>query len=273
MLITRGTCGSIWHLKHVFAMNGHNLIFVAPVRLELKKGAKDAGSEFRVNGVPITAHLTAFDEMGFEAIVEDVSVLCENAEQGFRGQSPPFEKLFAVLWLHIEVAVRLTSAVLPRLVAHGSGNILNAASIAAFETRPIVATYHAAKAFFFSLSESLTKEGSDTCLTVVARCPGAVDTALLDKAGMEESRALQKAYLKKPRAVAESARKVGIAGERMVILGALNKASGSARWLTTESAHAGSSQEFYEDMPAGDYGGGWDEEIFHAGNTRQLIRC
>lgn len=150
--------------------------------------------------------------------------------------------------LNIEAVLRLTSALLPRMVQRNRGGLLNTASVAGFQPGPSMATYHATKAFVLSWSEALAQELSETEVTVTALCPGPTDTDFFEKAGMENSFAFQKANLMAPQDVARIGYEAFAKGERVVVAGALNKAMVAGRHLMPESLQAAVNEKMYEDV-------------------------
>ena len=58
------------------------------------------------------------------------------------------------------------------MVKLGRGRLLNTASVAGFEPGPMLAVYHASKAFVLSWSEALAIELEETAVSVTALCPG-----------------------------------------------------------------------------------------------------
>ena len=74
--------------------------------------------------------------------------------------------------------VRLTTALLPRMLERGRGQILNVSSVAARLSPPGEAAYAASKAALTAWSESLAVELWDTPLSVHLLNPGVVDTEL-----------------------------------------------------------------------------------------------
>ena len=252
-LITGATSGIGLHLAHVFARNGHHVVLVAPDRAELETIAGDIRARFGVGAEIIAADLTRIEDPAatFGDVAGRVGILCNNAGHGTRGrfEEIPVEKHLAMIALNIEAVVRLTAFFLPRLIARGSGRVLNTASIAGFEPGPTLATYHATKAFVLSLTESLATENAETGVTFTALCPGPVDTDFFEKAGMPESFAFQKANLMAPQEVAEAAYRAAMDGERVVVPGALNKINVFSRRLTPESAQAKINEKLYADVP------------------------
>ena len=74
--------------------------------------------------------------------------------------------------------VRLTTALLPRMLERGRGQILNVSSVAARLSPPGEAAYAASKAALTAWSESLAVELWDTPVSVHLLNPGVVDTEL-----------------------------------------------------------------------------------------------
>ena len=242
------------HLAHEFARNGHRVILVAPVEAELREVAQqlqtNGGGEAIVIAKdleqPNAAH-EIFDELQQRGVTVDI--LVNNAGRGQRGKYSeiPLEQDLSMVRLNIEAVLRLTKLFLPPMLARGRGRILNTASVAGFEPGPMLAVYHASKAFVLSLSESLATELEDTGITVTALCPGPTDTDFFPKAGMMETRAFQHAMA--PQDVAKTGYKAVMDGERVVVAGAMNKVMVSARRILTEEAQAAQNQKLYEELP------------------------
>jgi NAD(P)-dependent dehydrogenase (short-subunit alcohol dehydrogenase family) len=79
--------------------------------------------------------------------------------------------------------VRLTSALLPRMLERGSGQILNVSSVAARLSPPGEAAYAASKAAVTAWSECLAVEVWDTPVSVHLLNPGVIDTDLFHLPG------------------------------------------------------------------------------------------
>lgn len=111
-----------------------------------------------------------------------VDVLVNNAGFGTYG---PFADVDArreheLVAVNVDALVRLTHAVLPRMLARGRGGIVNVASTIAFQPGTYQATYGASKAFVLSLSQALWAETRGTGVTVTALCPGPTRTGFVD---------------------------------------------------------------------------------------------
>jgi short-subunit dehydrogenase len=254
-LITGASSGIGYHLAREFAANGQHLALVAPDQAELDQIATRLGDEFGVDVLPIGCDLE--HEASAERVAATVAdaglvvhTLVNNAGHGHHGLfwQVPLATHLSLLRLNVEAVLRLTSRILPEMVSRGRGRLLNVASVAGFEPGPTVAVYHATKAFVLSWSEALAVELEDTGVSVTTLCPGPTDTDFFPKAGMLETRAFQKAALMAPQDVAAAGYKALMAGDRLVIPGASNKAMVFARRFMTENAQAKMNEALYQEV-------------------------
>lgn len=254
-LVTGATSGIGLHLALELARNGHPLVLVAPVEEELRNVAAAIEREFDA-GVRIVAcdleRDDALDRIGRAIGDAPIDLLVNNAGRGTRGRywEVPLETQLATLALNVAAVMRLTHRYLPQMIRRGHGRVLNIASIMAYEPGPLMATYHATKAFVLSFSEALATELEDTGVTCTAVCPGATDTDFFAKAGMERSRAFQQGNLMAPQDVARFAYEAMMAGTRVAIPGVLNNAMAMSGQLLPESLQARKNRTLYEDVPA-----------------------
>jgi uncharacterized protein len=253
VLITGAASGIGLALAQEFAKHGHNLVLTSRVRSELHDVAGDLTSKYNVEVGTIAADLQAPDgpEMLYDAIRREavlIDILVNNAGLGFRGRfwEIPLENQMNIIRVDIEAVVRMTHLFLPQMIRRNQGRIMNTASIAGFEPGPLLAVYHASKAFVLSFTEALATELEDTDLTVTALCPGPTDTDFFPKAGLLETKAFQKAHVMAPQEVAELAYKGLMRGDRTVVAGGSNKALVFARRFMTEGAQAKMNKKFYE---------------------------
>ena len=149
----------------------------------------------------------------------------------------------------MEAVLRLNKAFLPHMVSRRRGRILHTASVAGFQPGPGYAVYAATKAFLLSYSEALATELEKTGVTVTALCPGPTDTDFFIKADMLQTRAFQEAQLMAPQDVAEAAYKALMAGDRVIVPGAINKALVFTRRFLPESAQAKLQKALVSDVP------------------------
>lgn len=254
-LITGASSGIGYHLAREFAAHGHAVALVAPDQAELDQIASRLGDEFGVDVLPIGCDLE--DEGSAEHIAQtiarsgaSVDILVNNAGHGQRGLfwQVPIATHLSLLRLNVEAVLRLTARFLPDLVSRGKGRVLNVASIAGFEAGPKVAVYHATKAFVLSWSEALAVELEDTGVSVTTLCPGPTDTDFFPKADMLDTRAFQKAALMSPQEVAKAGYDALMAGDRLIVPGAANKAMVFARRFLSENMQAKMNEAMYEEV-------------------------
>jgi short-subunit dehydrogenase len=258
-LITGSSSGIGLHLAHEFAAHGHPLILVAPVEEELRAIANELTAKYGVTARVIPADLeqpSAAEDIFVKLQSEGVSVdiLVNNAGHGFRGKwwENPIDVDLSMIRLNIEAVLRMTKFFIQPMIERGRGRILTTASVAGFEPGPLLATYHASKAFVLSWSEALATELQDTAITVTALCPGPTDTDFFPKAGMLETRAFQGNNIMAPQEVAKAGYKALMDGELFVVPGGMNKTLVAARRLLSEGAQAKLNQKFYEEVPVKD---------------------
>jgi short-subunit dehydrogenase len=255
-LITGASSGIGLELARQFAKHGHRLLLVAPVQHELDSIAADLSREHDIEVGVIAEDLTDTNapQRIFDLVERDgtkIDILVNNAGLGQRGKfwENPLDRDIAMLRVNIEAGLRLTKLFLPPMIKRRAGRILNTASIAGFEPGPLLAVYHASKAFVLSFSEALATELERTGVTVTALCPGATDTDFFPKAKMTNTRAFQQNKVMTPQDVAALGYDALMRGDRVYVPGALNKMLVSSRRILTEHAQSKLNQRFYEDAP------------------------
>lgn len=107
-----------------------------------------------------------------------VETLVNNAGLGDYGEfaSSEWSKVEAMLRLNIETLTRMTHLVLPGMMMHGGGNLIQISSLASLLPIPDFAVYAATKAYVTSFSEALAIELKGHGIRVLAVCPGPVHT-------------------------------------------------------------------------------------------------
>jgi uncharacterized protein len=167
-----------------------NLILVARSEPVLTAAARCHRDRYRVCADVIVQDLSV---EGATAVVAQrtaelgvqVDLLVNNA--GFATQGR-FETIAAdrdhhQVMLNVAAAVDLTHALLPGMLTAGTGGIINVASLGGFQPAPYLAVYGATKAFLISFSQALSAELQGRGITVLALCPGPVETAFFDVLG------------------------------------------------------------------------------------------
>ena len=259
-LITGASSGIGLALAWEFASHGHELILTAPVEQELKRIAAEIEGKHKVNVEYVAQDLEADDAAQniFAAATRNgrrIDILVNNAGLGHKGNfwEIPLQKDLSMIRVNIEAVISLTKIFLPSMLNRKSGRILNTASIAGFEPGPLLAVYHATKAFILSFTEAIATELKDTGVSVTALCPGATDTDFFPKAEMMDTKIFQKGKVMAPQEVAEGGYAALMKGDRVYVAGAANKALVFSRRFMSESAQARMNQNFYEDVEPGEH--------------------
>ena len=106
------------------------------------------------------------------------STLVNSAAFGSHGRFDALDpgRIDREVQVNVATVVSLTRALLPGLIAEGTGALVNLASTAAFQPIPRMAVYAASKAFVLSFTEALAWETRATGLRVLALNPGPTDT-------------------------------------------------------------------------------------------------
>jgi 3-oxoacyl-[acyl-carrier protein] reductase len=118
-----------------------------------------------------------------EADLGAISVLVNNA--GTLDAVGPFWDTDPDLWwrdmeVHVRGTLLCTRAVLPRMIANGSGCIINVLGLLGQTGQPYVSAYACAKASLFRFTECLDAELIDHEIKVFSISPGSVRTQMTD---------------------------------------------------------------------------------------------
>ena len=173
------------------ARRGHDLVLVARDRTKLEALAGRLQRERGITAEVLAADLTnAVDRQRVEARLRDdrrVGILINNAGTTVPGGfgAPDLDALEKLIGLNVTAVTRLAAAVTPRLVAEGSGAIVNVASVLALAPEAFPGIYPATKAFVLTLSQSLQAELGPRGVYVQAVLPGATRTDIWAHAGRD----------------------------------------------------------------------------------------
>ncbi|MFD8207113.1 SDR family oxidoreductase [Streptomyces sp. NPDC059695] len=117
-----------------------------------------------------------------------VEALVNNAGAMLLGRivDQPVDEWDRMIDLNIKGVLYCTRAVLPGMVARGSGTVINVSSVAGRKTFPNHTAYVATKFAVHALSENLREEVSVKGVRVVTIAPGAVETELLSHTSDEQ---------------------------------------------------------------------------------------
>ena len=181
VLITGASSGIGKALAHQFAGHGYNLIAVAQHKGKLENMADEIRGQYNVEVFSVEKDLArdgAAQEL-YEEVKKfgrTVNILVNDAGIGQRGNfvDIPSEKDDEIIHLNILSLTHLTKLYLREMVERNEGKILQLGSVAGFQPGPLLAVYHASKAFVVSLSEALATELDDmgSAVTITCLCPG-----------------------------------------------------------------------------------------------------
>lgn len=189
-LITGASSGIGAVFARELAARGMSVILVARSADRLQQLAGGLARRDRVRAEAIAADLSEPTSIArlIETIAQrglTVDLLVNNAGFGLHG---PFETLAAAreqqeVQVNIGALVALTHAVVPGMVARGTGGVINIASTLAFQPTPYMAVYGATKAFVLSFTHALVAEHRGTGVRFLALCPGPTATPFYEVSG------------------------------------------------------------------------------------------
>ncbi|MBK8552819.1 MAG: SDR family oxidoreductase [Ignavibacteria bacterium] len=232
VLITGATTGIGYELAKLFAKDKYDLVIIARNGSKLKEVSDELVKDFRVNVKSISKDLSKtlsaeeiYQELNKENI--NIDVLINNAGFGSLGafSESDLSNDLEMIQLNITSLVVLTKLFMSDMIRNNSGKIMNVASTAAFQPGPFMAIYYATKSFVLHFSEAIAEELTDTQITVTALCPGPVITEFQNRAGIQNTKLVNRKIsgLMSAEEVAEIGFKGLMKGKRIVIPGIINK--------------------------------------------------
>jgi NAD(P)-dependent dehydrogenase (short-subunit alcohol dehydrogenase family) len=183
VVVVTGGAGDIGRAAaEAFASRGASVVLVDRDEERLEEAcARTAGEPLAVGAdVSVEADVRRYVETVLERR-DRIDVLFNNA--GIEGRNAPlaecpvelFDEVMAVNVRGIFLGLR---AVLPVMLAAGSGAVVNTASMASFVAHPGRGPYSASKHAILGLTKAAAAEVAGRGIRVNAVCPGAVDTRL-----------------------------------------------------------------------------------------------
>jgi len=173
-----------------FAKRGYDLFLIARDEKRLGEVAARLSAQYGVAVRTLTTDLTDRPSLlALEAQLkadDTISVLVNNA--GFGGTKSlvdsDVDELENMIFLNVTALTRLTSAVLPKLIAKNAGAVINVSSVVAVNPDALNGTYSGSKAYVLNFTQSLFKTLKDSGVQVQAVLPGATRTDFWDRAGL-----------------------------------------------------------------------------------------
>lgn len=252
-LVTGASSGIGKALARQFASKGYDIVAVASKEAKLDCATAELATTYHVDVIEISRDLTEaaapqdiYDEVTQRGIVVDVLVNDAGVGRGGPFAESTIDNDMHLIRLNVEALTCLTKLFLRDMLLRDSGKILNVGSVAGFQPGPLLAVYHATKAYVNSFTEALAEELKDTNVGVTLLCPGPTDTDFFARAGMEDTRVFESGMLMEPEKVAEIAYDALMDGERVIIPGMSNKVMTFTRRLMPLALQAKFNKKFYE---------------------------
>lgn len=190
-LITGASSGIGEQLAIQFARGGDDVVLVARSEDKLNELATQIQQSHDVDAIVICSDLASTD--GVDQLCEQlhqrsirVDNLVNNAGFGALGKFAELsiDRQIDMLMVNVVALTRLTRALLPAMIQHGCGGVLNVGSIAAYQAGPYMSVYYASKAYVLSFSEGLREEVADAGLHVTCLEPGPTESSFGEDSGM-----------------------------------------------------------------------------------------
>lgn len=222
VLITGASMGIGALFAREFAKNGRNLLLVArsvdkmtllAEKLRLEEGVKVALCTADLNNPQSPDRIYEFC---CDAKIEvDLLVNCAGLSQAGEFSAIEQVKLEEIMMVNMMALAKLTRLFVPGMVQRKNGGIINVASLGGFQGVPGLALYSATKSFIITLTEALHEELKERGISVVAVCPGFIDTGFLESSS--HKRADIRLPIYKPEIVVDAAIR-GLKKNRRVVL-------------------------------------------------------
>ncbi|MFC9428402.1 SDR family NAD(P)-dependent oxidoreductase [Streptomyces sp. NPDC056987] len=189
-LVTGASSGIGAAFVRRLAARGDDVVLVARGEEKLRALAEEVRGRYGVRAEVIVQDLAAPDAAArvtgeLTARGLTVDLLVNNAGFGTAGRVQHLDagREHDELMVNVVALADLTYALVPGMLARGSGAVVNISSTAALNIAPYLATYAASKAFVLNFSLALWSELRGTGVTVLAVAPGPVETAFFERLG------------------------------------------------------------------------------------------
>lgn len=243
VLITGASSGFGEEFARHYARRGHRLVLVARRldRLDALAASlrRQHGIEVLVEQVDLSdiAAATALHVRLAQSGIE-IDVLINNAGHGLQGPflDSSLDAALSMIQLDIASLTAMTHLFGRDMRRRKRGQILQIASILAYQGVENMAVYSAAKAYVLRLGEALHREFKPDNVTVTTLCPGLSDTGFTSAAQQRVTPLMRMTMMKPPPVVQTGIRALD-AGRMSVVAGFPNKIGTFLMWATPRRVH------------------------------------
>lgn len=187
-LITGATSGIGLAFAKYYSSLGYGIILVSERKKELDKVSAMLISDYSIPTISIDLDLSlSHAATKLYQIVKEkeiiVDVLINGAAFGIKGKylDTSLEKIQKLMHLQLQSVSELTYLFLHDMIKQNHGDIINIASVSAYNPSPYNAVYAACKSYLLSLTSAIHYEYKDTPIRILALCPMATKTSFFDE--------------------------------------------------------------------------------------------
>jgi short-subunit dehydrogenase len=209
-LITGASSGIGYEFAKIYANNGYSLVLVARNQQKLETIKKELEANHIISVICLAYDLSQteqvvalFNELKNRDLL--IERLINNAGIGDFGffHESNWNRLYEMIQVNVTSLTQLSYLLIPEMLKHKKGKILNVASTAAFQPGPCMAVYYATKAYVLHFSEALSIELLGTGITVTVLCPGPTNTQFQLNAHMQSPKVFSWQTIPSAKSVAE----------------------------------------------------------------------
>ncbi|MEI6847439.1 MAG: SDR family oxidoreductase [Chlorobiaceae bacterium] len=189
-LITGASMGIGEAFAREFAKRGRNLVLVARSVEKLLLLAEELRQESGIKVEVCPADLNdlesparIYDFCRCRQTEVDLLINCAGLSRAGNFDDISIEKLEEIMVVNMMALVKLTRIFLPEMIDRKNGGIINVASLGGFQGVPGLGLYSATKSFVIVFTEALHVELKNKGISVVAVCPGFIDTGIFERSG------------------------------------------------------------------------------------------
>jgi short-subunit dehydrogenase len=197
IIITGASSGIGEASARLFAMAGYRMVLAARRRERLDRLAEEIESSGG-QALPLQVDVGRLEDI--EAMVQatmndfgQIDILFNNAGFGrldWLDRQNPEQDIESQVRVNLLGVIHASRQVLPYMIAHRSGHIINMASVAGYIATPTYAVYAATKFALRGFSEALRREVRIWNIQVSAVYPGGVETEFKQRAGIRRKTGL-----------------------------------------------------------------------------------